>query len=92
MRAAFTLVSVANIVIEASVNVISAGASRKFIEEWSRGLVAYLRKVTIYGALAIASLLAPIVVAPKFWLRAYLWTGIWVVLESYPLVRRLRRF
>ena len=69
MRAAFTLVNIANVVIEASVNVISAGASRKFMSNGHQELVAYLKKVTTYGILAMASLLVAIVIAPKFWLQ-----------------------
>jgi O-antigen/teichoic acid export membrane protein len=69
MRAAFTLVGIANVVIEASVNVISAGASRKFMSKGRHELVAYLKKVTAFGVVALASLMAAIVIAPKYWLR-----------------------
>ena len=49
MRAAFTLVSIANIVIEACVNVVPVRASRELMNSGRRGLIAYLKKVTIYG-------------------------------------------
>lgn len=71
MKAAFTLVSIANVVIEACVNVIPTGASRKFIREGRRGLISYLKKVAIYGTLAIALLLAAILAGPKFWLHLF---------------------
>ena len=71
MRAAFTLVSIANIVIEACVNVIPVSASRTFMSSGRRGLIAYLKKVAIYGTGAIVLLLGVIVVAPKFWLRLF---------------------
>jgi len=71
MRAAFTLVSIANIVIEACVNIVPVRASRVFMSSGRRGLIAYLKKVTIYGTGAIAFLLGVIVVAPKFWLRVF---------------------
>ena len=71
MRAAFTLVNIANVVIEAGVNVISAGASRKFMTGGRRELIAYLKQVTIYGTLAITALLAVVLVAPKFWLHLF---------------------
>lgn len=69
MRAAFALVSIANIVIESCMNVVPVSASRKLITSGRAGLNAYLTKVAIYGTLAIASLLGVIVVAPRFWLR-----------------------
>lgn len=71
MRAAFTLVSVANVVIEAGVNVITAGASRKLMDGGRRELTAYLKKVTIYGVGALLSMLAVVVIAPRFWLHFF---------------------
>jgi O-antigen/teichoic acid export membrane protein len=71
MRAAFTLVSITNVVIEAGVNVISADASRKFISNGRRGLITYLKEVAVYGALAITCMLGVIVIAPRFWLHLF---------------------
>jgi O-antigen/teichoic acid export membrane protein len=71
MRAAFALVSVANIVIEACMNIIPVSASRQLMSRGRAALIAYLKRVTVYGTLAIASLLAIVVVAPRFWLHLF---------------------
>jgi O-antigen/teichoic acid export membrane protein len=92
MRAAFTLVSIANIVIEACVNVVPVRASRTFMSSGRRGLIAYLKNVTIYGTGAIAFLLGVIVVAPKFWLRLFFgpeFESYWTLVPWYAGVQVL---
>ena len=71
MRAAFATVSIANLVIEACVNVVPVSASRKLMSSGRWGLFEYLKKVTIYGTLAIASLLGLVVIGPQFWLHLF---------------------
>lgn len=86
MKAAFTMVSIANVVIEACVNVIPASASRKFMSNGRRGLIAYLLKVTIYGTVAIVSLLGVVVIAPKFWLHFFFgpqFSSYWTLVQWY---------
>jgi O-antigen/teichoic acid export membrane protein len=86
MRAAFILVSVANVVIEASVNLISANASRKFMSTGRGGLIAYLERVALYGTLAIVLPLAVIVIAPRFWLHLFFgpqFASYWILVPWY---------
>jgi O-antigen/teichoic acid export membrane protein len=71
MRAAFALVSITNLVIEAFANIVPVEASRELINKGRSGLVAYLKKITIYGFLAIVILLGIIVAGSKFWLNLF---------------------
>jgi O-antigen/teichoic acid export membrane protein len=71
MRAAFTIVSIANVVIEACVNTVPVGASRALMSSGRRGLIAYLKTVAIYGTAAISFLMGVVVIAPKFWLHLF---------------------
>ena len=47
MRAAFALVSVTNLVIEAFANVVPVKASRELMSKGRSGLIVYLKQVTI---------------------------------------------
>ena len=92
MRAAFATVSIANIVIEASVNVITAGASRKFTSDGSGGLNEYLRKVAVYGTLAVASLMVVLLIDPKFWLHLFFgseFKSYWILIPWYAIYQVL---
>lgn len=71
MRAAFALVSITNLVVEAFGNVVPVSSSRELMSNGRSGLIAYLRKIAIYGAAAMGCLLAIIVVGAKFWLHLF---------------------
>jgi O-antigen/teichoic acid export membrane protein len=71
MRAASNVVGIANVIIEAAVNVIPARAAREFTSGGRDGLIKYLTKVAIYGTIAAASVLGVFVIAPRFWIHFF---------------------
>lgn len=71
MRAAFALVSITNLIVEAFGNVVPVSSSRELMTNGRSGLISYLKKIAIYGTGAIGCLLAVIVVRPRFWLHLF---------------------
>lgn len=68
VRAAQNLVGVGRIVIEACANIVPARASRGFINGGEVALNAYLKRVSIYGAMGILVATGIFAVTPEFWL------------------------
>ena len=71
MRAAFALVSITNLVIEAFANFVPVTASRELMSNGRLGLLRYLKKEMAHGAAVIAILLGIIVAGSKYWLHLF---------------------
>ena len=69
MKAAQTLVGVTHILLFGLENIAYTRAARYLFESGPNGLVAYLRRLALFGGAAMAIMLAIVAVAPEMWLN-----------------------